>query len=303
MGKIRIGVSGWDYSGWQGGFYPESLPRSRRLGYVAECFDTVEANGTFYSLLTPSTFRRWRDSVPSDFVFALKGSRFITHNKKLSDVEGALANFFASGILELDTALGPILWQLSEHLHFDPARIGGFLELLPHDTQAASALARHHDDRIDDVSYGSGENHRVRHVLEVRHRSFLDAEMVRLARDNGVALAFSHSSRWPYLEEITAGFVYLRLHGPGELYASPYGDESLRRWAERLSLWQQAEEPDDARRITDRVPPRRSSRDVYVSFDNDEGGHAPREAARLSELLQERRAVNGCHGGGPGVPS
>lgn len=287
MGRIRIGVSGWSYAGWRGEFYPDSLPHAEELAFVGSRFDTVEVNGTFYALAKPSSFRGWYDAVPADFTMAVKGSRYITHDKKLSGVEAALANFLASGVLDLDDKLGPVLWQLSEHLHFDADRVNHFLGLLPHDTDEAAALAREHDERIDDVSYGPGENHRMRHALEVRHPSWLCDEMVSIARRHGVALAFSHASAWPFTEEITAGFVYLRLHGPEEPYASPYGDEELARWADRVRTWRAGDEPADSRRITDRRPPDREERDVYVYFDNDEGGHAPRDATRLLELVDD----------------
>ena len=285
MGKIRIGLSGWNYEGWRGDFYPGPLRQSDELAYVGDRFPTVEVNSTFYGLLRPATFSRWYACVPPGFVFALKGSRFITHNKKLANVDAALANFFASGILELDDKLGPILWQLSQHFHFDAQLLDGFLERLPTDTHAAAALARRHDERIEDVGYGPGAQHRIRHVIEVRHSSWLCAEMAGIARRRGVALAFSHSSQWPYTEEITAGFVYVRLHGPGRLYASAYGEAALRSWADRLGRWHEAAEPDDADRITSRRAPARKARDVYVYFDNDESGYAPREAAMLRQMV------------------
>ena len=284
MGTIRVGLSGWSYDEFRGDFYPNDLAQSDELSYYAERFDSVEVNGTFYGLTTPTAVRGWRDAVPSDFVFAVKGSRFITHNKKLRDAEGALANFFASGILDLGSRLGPFLWQLPANLHFDAERIDSFLSLLPHDTAAARDLAGRHDDRVEDVSYGPDKNHRVRHVLEVRHDSWLCDDLVSMLRRHGVALAFSHSSEWPYTEEITAGFVYIRLHGPGELYASAYGDD-LERWAERIRAWHAAAELDDAQRITDRSPPERKERDVYVYFDNTATGDAPKEAQRLREML------------------
>jgi uncharacterized protein YecE (DUF72 family) len=286
MGRIRIGVSGWNYDGWRGGFYPEQLPKQQELAYIGDQFDTVEVNGTFYGLQQPRTFRSWHESVPSGFTFAVKGSRFITHNKKLKDAAGPLANFFASGVLELDDKLGPILWQLSPRLRFDAARLDGFLGLLPHDTDAAVELAKRHDDRIEEVAFGCGDNHRIRHVVEVRHESWLCDETVSIVREHGTALAFSHSAAWPYTEEITAGFVYLRLHGPDDLYSGPYGDDALQRWARRVERWHRAGEPDDAARITDRDPPPRKTRDVYVYFDNDEGAHAPREASALGELVR-----------------
>ncbi|MDH3707741.1 MAG: DUF72 domain-containing protein [Acidimicrobiia bacterium] len=285
MARIRIGVSGWDYDQWQGDFYPERLARAHRLTHVGERFDTVEVNSTFYSLATRRAVDRWYHSVPAGFVFAVKGSRYITHRKKLAGVETALANFFASGLLGLGDKLGPILWQLPEQLHFDAERIDRFLGLLPRKTDQARALARHHDDRISDVAWGPHDRHRLRHVLEVRHASWLCPELVTIARRHRVAIASSHAASWPYTEEVTAGFVYLRLHGPGRLYASPYGADGLRRWSDRIRAWHEGREPADARRITDRSPPARKGRDVYVYFDNDAGGYAPHEALALRDLL------------------
>lgn len=285
MGTIRIGLSGWNYDAWRGDFYPPGLARTRQLAYAAGQVDTIEVNGTFYGLVSPDSFRRWRATVPRRFVFAVKGSRFITHNKKLREVDVPLANFFASGVLELDDTLGPFLWQLPANLHFDADRIDTFLGLLPRHTDEARALARRHDDRVPRVAYGPGVPHRLRHVLEVRHASWVCDEMVRIARRHGVALAFSHSGEWPYLEEVTAGFVYLRLHGPDLLYGSAYGESALRDWARRLRRWHAGEQPSDAARIGTRSPPPRQERDVYVYFDNDMGGHAPREAVALRRLL------------------
>ncbi|MDX1691491.1 MAG: DUF72 domain-containing protein [Acidimicrobiia bacterium] len=284
MGTVRVGLSGWSYDEWDGGFYPDDLPDGERLAFVAQRFATVEVNGTFYSLTTPDAVRGWRDAAPSSFRFAVKGSRYITHMRRLDGVEGALANFFAAGVLDLGAMLGPVLWQLPDTLEFEGGLLDRFLDLLPADTEAARRLARDHDDRVESPSFGPDENHRVRHVLEVRHDSWFCEEAVRILRDHGVALAFSHATDWPYVEEVTAGFVYLRLHGPDEPYASAYG-EAVENWADRIRRWHQAEEPDDAVRITDRAPPRRRERDVYVYFDNDVGGHAPRDARRLREVL------------------
>ncbi|MDX1631746.1 MAG: DUF72 domain-containing protein [Thermoanaerobaculia bacterium] len=286
MSRVRIGVSGWSYGSWRGDFYPDDLPRDRELAFLAERFDTVEVNGTFYGLQRPDTFRRWYEETPSDFRFAVKGSRFITHNKKLAAPKGPLANFWAQGVLALGEKLGPVLWQLPGSLTFDEERVRRFLELLPPDTESAAALARDHDDRIEDAVVEVEENHRLRHALEIRHESTLVPELVRACRETGIALVFSHAADWLYTEELTAGFVYLRLHGSPETYRSPY-DRDLRWWADRIRSWRSAEEPDDVQTITDRQPPPRKGRDVYVYFDNDQVGHAPRDAARLTELLED----------------
>lgn len=287
MSTVRIGVSGWSYGSWRGDFYPDDLAQDEELAYLARRFDTVEVNGTFYALQSPDTFRGWYRETPYDFRLAVKGSRFITHNKKLSDPETPLANFWAQGVLGLGHKLGPVLWQLPASLTFDEERVRGFLEALPADSEGAGEVARRHDDRIDDVAVEVEENHRLRHALEVRHESFLTPGLVRACRETGTALVFSHAGDWLYTEELTAGFVYLRLHGSPDTYRSRYDDDALRGWAERIRRWRDGDEPDDAERITGRVPPRREGRDVYVYFDNDQEGHAPRDAVRLTELLED----------------
>jgi uncharacterized protein YecE (DUF72 family) len=286
-GKIRIGLSGWSYRGWRGDFYPEGLPQKQELAHASARFPTLEINGTFYGLSTPKTMRAWYQTVPDDFIFAVKGSRFITHNKKLNDIDGPLANFMASGILELREKLGPILWQLGPDLRFDAERIDRFLALLPRDLDAVADLAGKATLERASARARLGANRRVRHVIEPRHESFFGEEMARIARKHGVAVAFSHSSAWPYTEEITAGFVYLRLHGPRALYSSGYTSAELEQWAGKIRAWSEGSEPGDARRLSERKPPRRKHRDVYVYFDNDSGGHAPRDAAELISLLTQ----------------
>jgi uncharacterized protein YecE (DUF72 family) len=285
MGKILIGISGWSYNDWKGGFYPEDLADDDHLQFAAGVFDTIEINGTFYSLTDPATCRRWRDAAPPGFQYSVKGSRFITHNKRLQDAHSALANFFASGILDLDDRLGPILWQLPQNMRLDEEILDAFLELLPGDTEAAAHLARDHDNRVEHVSYGGDTRRRLRHVLEIRHESFMRPETARIARRHGVAMCSSHSSEWPYMEEITAGFVYLRLHGPRKLYASQYQDSELDRWADRVRTWNAGGEPEDAERISELEAPRRKERDVYVYFDNTACGYAPDDARNLMDRL------------------
>lgn len=285
MGRIRVGVSGWNYREWRGGFYPDGLARDDELAYAASKFDAIEINGTFYSLTSPDTCRRWRDAAPSDFSYAVKGSRFITHTKRLADARVPMANFLASGILELGNKLGPILWQLPPNMKLGKQRLDSFLEMLPATTSEAADMARDHDDRVGEAAYGDGGNHRLRHVLEYRHESFATETPAAIAKRHGVALCFSHSTSWPYVEQITAGFVYLRLHGPGELYASGYTESELETWADRVLAWRRGAEPDDAERISDLAAPSRKERDVYVFFDNTADGNAPSNALRMRELI------------------
>lgn len=269
-GQVRVGISGWNYPSWRGDFYPTGLPHRRELTYAAERMSSVEVNGSFYSLQRPTSYVRWRDETPDGFVFAVKGSRFITHMRRLADVETALANFWASGVLTLGPKLGPVLWQLPESFVFDPDRLSSFFALLPPTTRAAAALARRHDDKLtgDRVYTKPGPDAPVRHVLEPRHVSFGTDEAVNLLRDNDIGMVYSDTAgRFPVFDHDTSGVRYVRLHGHTELYASGYSPRLLDNWASRCHGW-----CDDGR-------------DVYVYFDNDSRGRAPWDAVGLLERL------------------
>ncbi|MFO1059668.1 MAG: DUF72 domain-containing protein [Dongiaceae bacterium] len=282
--RLRIGISGWRYRGWRGRFYPAGLPQRLELAFAGTHFNSLEINGTFYALQRPERFRRWHDAVPDDFLFAVKGPRFITHMKKLAGVETPLANFLASGLLRLGTKLGPILWQLPARQRFEPVRLEAFLGLLPRDTAAAAALARRHDARLAGRAWTEAEAMRpLRHALEVRHESFRDAAFVALLRRQGVALVVADGVGWPRLEDVTADFVYVRLHGSEQLYASGYDDDALDRWAGRCRAWAAGRTPSDARLTV--APPRVRRRDVLVYFDNDAKVRAPADALGLARRL------------------
>jgi uncharacterized protein YecE (DUF72 family) len=287
MGAIRIGISGWRYPGWRGVFYPPGLAQRRELEYASRAFDSIEINGSFYSLQRPESYAEWYRATPDDFVFAVKGGRFITHFLKLREIERPLANFFASGVLALREKLGPLLWQLPPQLAYDAERLERFLALLPHDTAAALALARRRDARMKGrVHLAIDRKRRIRHAIEIRHESFLDASFVRLLRRHRVALVVSEGAgQWPVCEDVTADFLYLRLHGDRQLYASGYSDEALARWAARVRAWASGGEPGDAARVLAQGPPRRRSRDVYCYFDNDAKVRAPFDAQRLACAL------------------
>ena len=287
MAKIRVGVSGWSYPHWRKGrFYPAGLAQRRELEYVSSRMSTVEINGSFYSLLRPETYARYRQEVPKGFVFAIKGGQFITHAKKLKDVEIPLANFLASGVLCLEDTLGPMLWQLPR-MGFDPDRLERFLDLLPKDTETAARLARRHDQRVRGrASTRVERDRRLRHALEVRHVNHLAESVVRACRRHNVALVFSHSGgEWPYVEEVTARWCYLRLHGAPATYASNYEDDDLDRWGQRIRRWAAGAEPEDAARVSDLKLPRARARDVYVYFDNDGSAYAPNNAVTLEAKL------------------
>jgi uncharacterized protein YecE (DUF72 family) len=286
MARALIGISGWRYAPWRGDFYPQGLPQREELAFAAERFPTIELNGSFYSLQRPEYYERWAEQVPSTFVFAIKGSRYITHMLRLTRVETALANFFASGVLALGPKLGPFLWQLPPTLKFDEERLRGFLALLPRTMQDAAERARQHDVRVAGRAYLEvGEDRALRHALEVRHPSFATAPLIELLREQRVALVVADTAgRWPYLEDVTADFVYVRLHGDKKLYESGYTNAALERWAERVRAWRDGGQPTEPVLVA--VPPkRREPRDVYVYFDNDIKVHAPYDALSLARKV------------------
>ncbi|MBO9791562.1 DUF72 domain-containing protein [Xanthomonas perforans] len=285
---IRIGISGWRYARWRGTFYPAGLAQRRELEYAAGCFPSVEINGSFYSLQRPDSFQRWHDETPEDFVFSVKGPRFITHMKRLRDCEQALANFFASGILRLGAKLGPVLWQLPPTLRFDAELLDAFLGSLPRDSEAALARARKRDTALMQgrSALAIDRNRPIRHALEVRHDSFCDPACMRLLRRHNVAVVVADTAgKFPYMEDVSADFVYVRLHGDAQLYASGYSDTALDRWAARIAAWASGAEPDDAARVGARAR-KRAMRDVYCYFDNDMKVHAPFDARGLMQRLQ-----------------
>jgi len=273
-GRILVGTSGWQYRSWRGDFYTAGWPQARQLAYLASRLATVEVNGTFYSLTRPTACDAWRRQVPPDFVFAIKGSRYITHMLKLRRFEHALANFFASGILRLGPTLGPILWQLPPQLPFERDRARAFFASLPRDVAGAERWARRHDARTTGraaLTAAGGRSGALRHALEVRHPSWLADEALAVMRAFDVALvAADTAGRHPLSTERTATFAYVRLHGSTELYASRYRTTELTPWAKRIADWA------------------RAGSDVFVYFDNDARGHAPHDALRLQRMIETR---------------
>ena len=288
MATIRIGISGWRYTPWRGVFYPADLPQTRELWYASRILSSIEINGSFYSLQRPEYFQRWHDETPSDFVFAVKGPRFITHIKRLGDVKTPLANFLASGLFNLRQKLGPILWQFPPNFRFDRERFEAFFRLLPHDTRVALSLARGRDFRLKGRARLAIDSERpLRHAIEVRHESFRDPAFIDMLREHGIALVVAETARkWPMLQDVTADFVYLRLHGDRKLYASGYSDRALDRWARRISAWHRGAEPRDADKVVAGRPPSRGARDIYCYFDNtDVKLRAPVDAQSLMRKL------------------
>lgn len=270
MGDIRIGTSGWRYPPWRGTFYPEGLAQRRELEYLSRSVSSIEINGSFYSLQRPESFRAWFADTPDDFLFSVKGPRFVTHMKQLRDAETPVANFLASGVLALGAKLGPVLWQLPPRMRFDAVKVREFLDVLPRTTSAAASLATRHDERVDDRAWTVTDADRpLRHAIEPRHESFRDPAFASLLREHGIALVLSDSAgTWPVFDEPTTDLVYVRLHGQGELYVGGYTTETLDRWAERIRGWSA------------------QGRDVVVYFDNDVKVHAPNDAMALASRLR-----------------
>jgi uncharacterized protein YecE (DUF72 family) len=284
-GAVRTGISGWRYPPWRGVFYPPGLPQRRELEYASRRLRTIEINGSFYSLQRPESYARWAAETPEDFLFSVKGPRFVTHMKKLAGVEAPLANFFASGVLALGGKLGPVLWQLPPTLGYDAERLARFFALLPRSTGAAAELAARHDERMEGRALLTATvDQPLRHALEVRHSSFERPEFVELLRANDIALVVADTAgKWPAVHDVSSDFVYIRLHGDEELYVSGYDPPALDTWAARIRTWAGGGTPSDGTVLAPPAPPQ--PRDVVVYFDNDVKVRAPFDAIGLADRL------------------
>ncbi|HKO87724.1 MAG TPA: DUF72 domain-containing protein [Burkholderiales bacterium] len=287
MPDLRIGISGWRYAGWRANFYPAKLPQRLELQYASANLNSIEINGSFYSLQRPEYYQQWYEETPEGFLFSVKAPRYITHIRRLREIEAPLANFFASGVFNLREKLGPLLWQFPPSFRFNADLFEHFLSLLPHDTEQALAIAYKREARMKGrARLAIDAKREIRHAVEIRHESFVDAAFIRLLRRYGVALVVADTAgNWPYREEVTANFMYMRLHGDKELYASGYDDAALDRWASRIKAWTQGGEPKDAHRITDLPLLKHASRDIYCYFDNDYKVRAPFDAKGLMDRL------------------
>jgi uncharacterized protein YecE (DUF72 family) len=214
-GKIYIGIGGWTYEPWRGVFYPEGLSQKRELEYASRRLTSIEINGTYYSTFKPSSWAKWREETPDNFIFAVKGSRYCTNRKDLSGAGESVTRFVGQGLSELGNRLGPINWQFMATKKFDPADMGAFLDLLPHEV---AGLA-------------------LRHALEVRHVSFKDPRFYDLARRHKVAIVFADDDAFPAIEEPTADFTYARLMRTKEDVETGYTPAEIGQWARRAQTW------------------------------------------------------------------
>ena len=264
---IRVGIGGWTYAPWRRTFYPDDLPQSRELYYATRHVTSIEINGTFYRTQTPETFRKWAREAPDGFVFSVKGPRYATSHPKLAEAEPSIKRFFASGVLDLNDKLGPILWQLPPFRRFDAADLEAFLALLPAEIEGRA----------------------IRHVLEVRHESFAISALIELLRRHRIALVLTDTEAYPSLADVTGDFVYARLQRASEAEPDGYPAGELDAWLRRFRTWEGGGEPDDVPRLLSARHTQGESRprDCFVYFIDGAKVRAPAAARALIERLQQ----------------
>lgn len=260
---IRVGIGGWTYEPWRGPFFPEKLPKAKELSHASRRVTSIEVNGTFYSTFTPSTFRRWAEETPDDFVFSLKAPRFAVNRLILAGAGPSIEKFLASGIAELKSKLGPILWQLAPTKKYDPEDIAGFLELLP--------------KKFDGL--------KLRHALEVRHESFRSADFIAQVRKAGVAVVLADSEKYPLIADLSSDFVYARLHNAKPDVETGYSAKAIATWATVAKGWEGGEEPAHFPLAAPKGKPLKS-RNVFIYFINGAKERAPAAAEALIQRLR-----------------
>ncbi len=260
---IRVGIGGWVFEPWRGVFYPKGLPQAQELSYASHKLTSIEINGTFYRTQKPDSFRKWAQETPDDFVFSLKGPQFATNRRVLAEAGESIERFFASGVLELKSKLGPILWQMAPTKKFDPDDFAAFLALLPQELGGKP----------------------IRHAVEVRHESFVTPAFVALARKFSVAIVLVESDKHPPIADVTSDFVYLRLQRTSEKVKTGYPPPALAAWADRARAWADGGAPDDLPTIAGQSPPKRK-RDVFIYMISGAKVRAPAAALALIERLK-----------------
>lgn len=287
MAGVHIGISGWRYAPWRKDFYPEGLAQKNELHFASRAVSSIEINGSFYALQTPERYAQWYSDAPKGFVFSVKAPRYITHTQRLREIEVPLANFFASGVFQLKEKLGALLWQFAPSFKFDAERFEHFLQLLPQTMAQARQCAEGCDERLRKPGYlDIPKRGKLRHAVEIRHASFAVPEFIALLRKYKVALVMADTAgKWPYAEDLTADFIYIRLHGDAELYKSGYSAKALEHWRQRIERWAAGQPVDDAVTIDSTKAQKRTAREVFCYFDNDVKVRAPYDARALIDLL------------------
>lgn len=257
-------MGGWTFEPWDTSFYPEKLPKTKQLEYASRQVPTIEVNGTYYSTFKPPTFAKWAKESPESFVFSLKAIRFVTNRRVLAEAGESMAGFLNSGVAVLGEKLGPILWQFPPYKKFDPDDFEAFLKLLP--------------EKQDGI--------RLRHVVEVRHDSFVVPEFVALLRKYNVAVVYADHEKYPAVADVTADFVYARLQTGQDDIPTCYPPEALDQWAVRAKLWAEGKQPNDLRLADPSSSPPVKPRDVFVYFITSGKVRAPHGAMAFMERVR-----------------
>jgi uncharacterized protein YecE (DUF72 family) len=263
-GKIRIGIGGWNFPPWRGVFYPKGLAQSKELSYAASHLTSIEINSTFYGSQKPETFRKWASEVPNGFLFSVKGPRFATNRRVLAEAGDSIKRFIDSGVTEMGDRLGPLLWQFAPHKKFEAADFGKFLELLP----------------------AEADGRKLRHVIEVRHDSFLDPAFIALLREFKMPPVYSEHETYPEIADVTGDFVYLRLQKGQDTLKTGYPPKDLDAWAKRLQTFAAGSVPKDLPQVEPKSAPKVKSLDVFAYVIHEGKVRAPAAAMELIERLK-----------------
>ncbi len=256
--RIRVGIGGWTFEPWRNNFFPAGLPHSQELHFASRAVTAIEVNGTYYSTQSPRSFARWRDETPDGFVFSLKANRFATNRRVLAEAGDSIRKFIGSGLSELGPKLGPVVWQFAPTKSFDAGDFEAFLALLP--------------DQVDGLP--------LRHVMDVRHPSFMVPAYLALARRYGCATVFADSDKFPSFADLTGDFVYARLMQSLADCPTGYEAERLDRWADVARAWARGATPAGAP-LVEPAQERGQPRDVFVFFINGAKERAPAAAQAL----------------------
>jgi uncharacterized protein YecE (DUF72 family) len=264
--KIRVGIGGWTYAPWRNNFYPAKLQQRRELEFASRQLTAIEINGTYYGAQKPATYAKWRSETPDGFVFSLKAPRYTTDRRTLADAGKTIDDFVFGGLAELGDRLGPILWQLPPYKAFERSDLAAFFDLLPR----------------------SLDGYPLRHVLEVRHASFMCDDYIELARKHHVPTVFTDSAKYPSFADSTGDFLYARLMRSQSAIATGYAADDLDTWAQRARTWSTCGEPNDLPRFQPaeaRKARELESRDVYIYFISSAKENNPAAAIALIERV------------------
>jgi uncharacterized protein YecE (DUF72 family) len=262
-GEIRAGIGGWTFEPWRGVFYPDGLAQSKELAYASSHLTSIEINGTYYGTQKPESFRKWARETPEGFIFSVKGPRFATNRKVLADAGDSIKRFFDSGVTELGSRLGPILWQFMPTKKFDENDFGCFLELLPSEIDGRS----------------------LRHVVEVRHDSFKTPAFISLLRKSRIPVVYADHQTYPAIADMTGDFIYARLQKGKDEIETAYVEKDIDRWVERARTWAAGGEPDDLPRVDSSAQSKKEPRDVFLYFIHEGKIRAPAAAMALIAML------------------